>query len=140
MPKKTSRAARVSQSQRSVREIDKRKIEGARPLVATASALADVENEVPIIELPDSHFEVVPDMGKVAAAMPVTSGIPEVSRPVVANRARGPLSTRRFASTRQPAISREQEYSFIRSDLLAVLILTVLMVVALVVLTVVIGR
>jgi hypothetical protein len=44
------------------------------------------------------------------------------------------------AVNKAPLISREEEYAYIRSDLMTVLVLTVLMVIVLVVLTFVIGR
>jgi len=131
MPKK-SRAARAQQNQR---DIEKKKVEAVRPLVSSSSALVDNEAGRIAPTAPDTVSRVGIYDAPVAAPQP-----PEASRSVPAARPRGPLPARRFASARQPLISREEEYQFVRSDLRTVFILTVLMIIALVVLTIVIGR
>lgn len=132
MPKK-SRAARAQQNQR---ETEKKKVEAVRPLVSSSSALVDNEAGRVAPTSQDTVSRVgIYDAPVVAAPQP-----PEAPRSAPAARPRGPLPARRFASARQPLISREEEYLFVRSDLRTVLILTVLMIIALVVLTIVIGR
>ncbi len=61
-----------------------------------------------------------------------------VNRPASASRR--PVARRSTTVTRQPEISREEEYAYIRSDLLTVFLLTVLMIIVLIVLTFVLGR
>jgi hypothetical protein len=130
MSKKTSRAARAVQNQRTVRDPDKKKIEGARPLVSSLSSSALIEGEI----------ETFPSAAHESEAIQEESSRITPLTPASPNRSRGPLPNRRFTGIRQPAISREEEYNFVRSDLRTVFILTVLMLIALVALTVIIGR
>lgn len=145
MPKKTSRAARTMQNQR---EGERKKVGAARPLVATPSVLADSDNNnITTVELPGGiESEAVQEVPRRVAPAPAPVATTPVAqdaiRPAtpVPSRTRGPLPNRRFAGPKQPAISREEEYAFVRSDLRTVFILTVLMIVALIVLTILIGR
>jgi hypothetical protein len=137
MPKKTSRAARTLQNQR---EVERKKVEAARPLIASSSALA--ATEVAPVEPDVSESEAVQEVPRrVTVTPPVPAPVAQDTiRPAAPSRTRGPLPNRRFSGTRQPPISREDEFAFVRADLRTVLILTVLMIIALVVLTIVIGR
>lgn len=132
MPKKTSRAARTQQNQLNT---GKKRQEAARPLVSSSSALVDNDSSTEVAPAPQRTG--IYDAPAIAATTPQSQ---ETTRTVPAARPRGPLPTRRFVGTRQPAISREDEYNFVRSDLRTVLILTVLMIIALVVLTIILGR
>ncbi|NWJ94802.1 MAG: hypothetical protein HXX20_03380 [Chloroflexi bacterium] len=132
MPKKTSRAARTEQNQRAVRDTDKKKVGAVSPLVNFPSAL--IENDIE----PTNKTEVVAEIPrKVVAATPTPL---DTIRPALTAKSRGPLANRRYGGNRQAVISREEEYNFVRSDLRTVFILTVVMIIALVVLTVIIGR
>jgi hypothetical protein len=127
MPKKTSRAARTLQNQR---DVDKKKLEAARPLVSSSSTLVDNEASAPAGD----------SLGG-ARIYDAPAPSPETNTSVLPPRPRSStLPNRRPVAARQPAISREDEYRFVRSDLRTVFILTVLMVIALIVLTIVIGR
>ena len=149
MPKKTSRAARVQQSSR-LQEV---KREGsARPIVSTGAATNNGRTAVApqpfrmsisandLTDRPET--ETLP-----AAPASVATARPEAplnptSRPLSATPGTA-LPPRRFlnAQPRQnPAITREEEYRYIRADLVTVLVLAILMIVALIVLTFVLGR
>ncbi len=132
MPKKTSRAARSQQNQRFVRDVNQKKVESARPLVSSSSALAESESTMP---------EHIATKTEIRAEVPQldlsTPAVPTITRPVTRSRI-VPASRRVVSNT--PTISRDQEYQFIRSDLRTVLILTVVMIIVLIVLTFVIGR
>ncbi len=127
MSKKTSRATRVAQSQRSTRDGEKKKVEAARPLISNSSVLT--ETEPVLIEPRRASAPVIP----APLAPEESSALPP--------RARGPLPPRRpVAAVRQPVLSREEEFAFVRADLRTVLFLTVLMLIVLVVLTFLISR
>jgi hypothetical protein len=152
MPKKTSRSARALQAQRASLTGDRKN---------TARPLLDVGNSRLVAERPtratldqiDKEFETEPEAVPArketsTATRPVNetrSSLPangsQIIRPANPSPARRSIARRTStAVTRAPAISREEEYAYIRSDLMTVLALTVLMVIILVVLTFVIGR
>ncbi len=147
MPKKTSRAARIQQNQqRPYRDTERKKFEAVRPLVITASSLADNrENlgsgpvisegeEVPVTSLPLTSPQVIFSEG------PTGNFVSPRPAPAPLTRTRPNPNFRRAAPARLPVLSREDEYSFVRSDLKTVFILTLIMLAALVVLTLIIGR
>ncbi|HEX2911271.1 MAG TPA: hypothetical protein VH186_10715 [Chloroflexia bacterium] len=142
MPKKTSRSVRAIQAQRSGAVGGERK-NAARPLVdletsrlagnraTNGTSLADDVEYLPSNES-ESEAESM-------NSMPESRGTVTAPRP--SSSARRPYSRRSTtAANRQPAISREEEYAFIRADLLTVFLLTALMIIILVVLTFVIGH
>jgi hypothetical protein len=152
MPKKTSRSARALQAQRASLTGDRKN---------TARPLLDVGNSRLVAERPtratldqiDKEFETEPEAVPArketsTATRPVNetrSSLPangsQVIRPANPSPARRSIARRTStAVNKAPLISREEEYAYIRSDLMTVLILTVLMVIVLVVLTFVIGR
>jgi hypothetical protein len=160
MPKKTSRSARALQAQRTSLTGERRT--AARPLVDVNNSrlVAEADTDSAIDETA-SGFDA--DLEPKTAPVPVPA-IP-TARAVSATTATRPVNTPRAGSangsnvirpaspgrrpvarrttttvSRGPAISREEEYAFIRSDLMTVFLLTVLMIIALVVLTFVIGR
>ena len=154
MPKKTSRSARTLQAQRTNLSAERKT--AARPLVdVNNSRLGAEANASEELARLDAVFE--PKVAPVPAPALNGNAVSTATRPATATRPTAPASsanTIRPASpsrrpvarrtttavNRAPAISREEEYAYIRSDLMTVLILTVLMIVALVVLTLVIGR
>jgi hypothetical protein len=152
MPKKTSRSARALQAQRASLTGDRKN---------TARPLLDVGNSRLVAERPtratldqiDKEFETEPEAVPArketsTATRPVNetrSSLPangsQVIRPANPSPARRSIARRTStAVNKAPLISREEEYAYIRSDLMTVLALTVLMVIILVVLTFVIGR
>jgi hypothetical protein len=152
MPKKTSRSARALQAQRASLTGDRKN---------TARPLLDVGNSRLVAERPtraaldqmDKVFEAEPEAVPArketsTATRPVNetrSSLPangsQVIRPANPSPARRSIARRTStAVNKAPLISREEEYAYIRSDLMTVLALTVLMVIILVVLTFVIGR
>jgi hypothetical protein len=133
MPKKTSRAARSQQNQRFVRDVSQKKVESARPLVNSASAVAEGENSISELTA-TTTTDIRTEVPQLDLSTPV---VPTINRPVTRSRV---VPASRRAASNTPAISRDQEYDFIRSDLRTVLILTVLMIIVLVILTFVIGR
>ncbi|MBN9389649.1 MAG: hypothetical protein J0I20_16605 [Chloroflexi bacterium] len=156
MPKKTSRSARALQAQRTALTGERRT--AARPLIdvnnsrLAVEAATDLDEATPDFEVvPEPKAAPVPEPVLTARTVSATGARPQSeSRPTpVANGSnvirpagsRRPIARRTTTVVnRAPAISREEEYAFIRSDLLTVFILTVLMIIALVVLTFVIGR
>jgi hypothetical protein len=152
MPKKTSRSARALQAQRTSLTGERKNT--ARPLLdVNNSRLAAEATATAELGQLDAVYEPKPEPVSALNGNAVSTA----TRPAIETRSSSPassLSTIRPASstrrpiarrtstavTRAPAISREEEYAYIRSDLLTVLILTILMVVALVVLTLIIGR
>ncbi|MEI6046236.1 MAG: hypothetical protein WCS37_17955 [Chloroflexota bacterium] len=136
MPKKTSRAARTEQNQRAVRDTDKKKVGAVSPLVNFPSAL--IENDIEPTNITGNKTEVVAEIPR--KVVPATPTPLDTIRPALTAKSRGPLANRRYGGNRQAVISREEEYNFVRSDLRTVFILTVVMIIALVVLTVIIGR
>ena len=159
MPKKTSRSARALQAQRTSPTGERRT--AARPLLdvnssrLAAEADTDFEENTTGLEAglePKTAPVPVPTMttartvSGTTATRPVSMPRPStpsngsnVIRP--ANPTRRPVARRSTTTgTRAPAISREEEYAFIRSDLMTVFALTVLMILVLVVLTFLIGR
>ena len=159
MPKKTSRSARALQAQRNSLTGERRT--AARPLLDVSNsrltAEADTGDEVNLADL-DPVFEPktapVPvqaapaarTVSATATARPLSAPRPAASAPgsnVIrpASAGRRPVARRTAtAVNRAPAISREEEYAFIRIDLLTVFALTALMIIALIVLTFLIGR
>lgn len=150
MPKKTSRSARALQAQRT--SLTGERKTAARPLIDVGnSRLAAEAQETEELGQFDTALEPktapVPVMTAsntlTTATRPATETRPASSSNVIrpAAASRRPIARRTTTTVnRAPAISREEEYAFIRSDLLTVAILTILMIVALVVLTIVIGR
>lgn len=156
MPKKTSRSARALQAQRTALTGERRT--AARPLIdvnnsrLVAEADADLEESSADLDIaPEPKTVPVPEPAMTARTVTVsgarslnetrpapTSNGSNVIRPAGSRRPIARRST--TVVNRAPAISREEEYAFIRSDLLTVFALTVLMIIALVVLTFVIGR
>jgi hypothetical protein len=159
MPKKTSRSARALQAQRTALTGERRT--AARPLIdvnnsrlaAEAEADTDLDEATPDLELPpEPKTAPVPEPVLTAPrTVSATGARPQTeSRPTPASNgsnvirpagSRRPIARRTTTVVnRAPAISREEEYAFIRSDLLTVFALTILMIIVLVVLTFVIGR
>lgn len=164
MSKKTSRSARAPQPQRSATVASERK-NAARPLINVENSRRAIDDLSPLESSPatfvssDPENPVVKELefkptsrpvnGNGAVSLEKKSGVTLEkersegeqlgSRPVAS--ARRPYN-RRIApnTTRQPTISREEEYAFIRSDLLAVTLLTILMFILLIALTFIIGR
>jgi len=140
MPKKTSRAARVAQN-------SQKRISSARPMTATASTLDDAQDDfeeaedAPIVlDMLEEKVEIISE--RPSMLRPVAAPTIEVDRPAATSSA-GRTIPRRFATPqapKQPVVNRVQEYSFIRSDLITVTILTILMVVILVVLAVFLSK
>jgi hypothetical protein len=125
MSKKSSRATR---SQQNVKRST-----SARPLVATEEK-PEVSEKVSMpvtFEKEETPLVIAsPTIAPVRSSTPVTR---PVSKPI----------PRRFikpANTVNQQLDREEEYRFIKSDLMLVFILTVLVIVVLVILTFVIGR
>ena len=161
MPKKTSRSARALQPQRSATVGGERK-NAARPLIVPdvsrlASDTSSLEVDTSQLSSPaDSELSSAgiydaPDMTTdetvVPSVMPTTreetrrpmsreSSSSVATRPTAINPASRRPYTRRTTApvNRQATLSREEEYSFIRSDLVTVFALTVLMIILLVVL------
>ncbi len=155
MPKKTSRSARALQAQRTSLPGERKNT--ARPLMdignSRLAAQAPASEELGQM---DAVFEAMPE--PVSALNGNGNAVKTAPRPLSETRSSLPVNgsnsirpatpirrtvTARRASTvvnRAPAISREEEYAYIRTDLLTVLLLTILMVAALVVLTILIGR
>lgn len=154
MPKKTSRSARALQAQRTALTGERRT--AARPLIdvnnSRLAAEADLEESSADLDIaPEPKTAPVPEPAMTARTVTVsgarslnetrpapTSNGSNVIRPAGSRRPIARRST--TVVNRAPAISREEEYAFIRSDLLTVFALTVLMIIALVILTFVIGR
>ena len=142
MPKKTSRAARTLQAQRGVERKS-----AARPLVdpedsRLIAGSQPLTNGTTLVEETETERRVAPaDLASKPAASNLNLEIPAASTSTIRPASRRPYARRTTANpNRQPVLSREEEYSYIRSDLLTVFLLTVLMVIILVVLTVLIGR
>jgi hypothetical protein len=159
MPKKTSRSARALQAQRTALTGERRT--AARPLIdvnnsrlaAEAEAATGLDEATTDLEMaPEPKTAPVPEPVLTARTVSATGARSQnetrpapapngsnVIRP--AGSSRRPIARRTTTVVnRAPAISREEEYAFIRTDLLTVFALTVLMIAALVVLTFVIGR
>ncbi len=134
MPKKTSRAARVAQN-------SQKRISSARPMTATASTVDDIQDDyeeseaMPLLENElEEKVETISE--RTSMLRPIAAPTIEVERPAATSSA-GRTIPRRFAApqaNKQPVVNRQQEYTFIRSDLITVTVLTVLMVIILVVL------
>jgi hypothetical protein len=152
MPKKTSRSARALQAQRASLTGDRKNT--ARPLldVGNSRLVAERPTRAALDQL-DKEFEAEPEVAPArkefsTATRPVNdtrSSLPangsQTIRPASSSPTRRSIARRSStAVNKAPLISREEEYAYIRSDLLTVLALTVLMVIVLVVLTFVIGR
>ncbi len=143
MPKKTSRAARTLQTQRGGVASGERK-SAARPLIDIENSRLVAENlgtsatngTALADESPVTSVDVAPV--RVTTSPDLSQNMTSAVRPNSARR----VYSRRTATTvtRQPALSREEEYAYIRTDLLTVLLLTILMVAALVVLTIILSR
>jgi len=148
MPKKTSRAARTLQAQRGIERKS-----AARPLVDPENSRL-VADSARLDSLPYSNGTTLVEEAEVEGANEVPGGlevkpaitsvsreIPAATSSTIRPATRRPYARRTTANVnRQPVLSREEEYSFIRSDLLTVFLLTVLMIIILVVLTILIGR
>jgi hypothetical protein len=139
MTKKTSRAARTQQNL-------KRQV-AARPLVDTSGLVDEKEElETSETEVGIAEFEPLVE-DKVETITERVSPLRQVQReevpvPVIPRTSSKPLP-RRFtnpAPKRDEVFTRQQEYFFIRSDLLTVTVLTTLMVILLVVLAILLSR
>ena len=142
MPKKTSRAARTLQAQRGVERKS-----AARPLVDPENSrlLADSQpltNGTTLVEETEAERGVAPaDLANKPAVSSLNLEIPAASTSTIRPASRRPYARRTTASAnRQSTLSREEEYAYIRSDLLTVFLLTILMIIIIVVLTILIGR
>jgi hypothetical protein len=135
MAKKPSRAARVEQSGRLQ---EAKRDASARPIVANSGRVAaqPVKTGLAASDLAASaEAEVEPSN--------TSNENPSERTSNTVQRTATTQVPRRFLNaqpTKAPALSREEEYRYIRADLVTVLVLAVLMVIALVVLTIVIGR
>lgn len=145
MSKKTNRSVRALQAQRSSTMGGERK-NTARPLVdLEKSSLAVDTSELAVNTEELESQAVTPAKERAATARPGVYEAPSsgttatVIRPASSG-PRRPYARRTTAVNRQPAISRQEEYEFIRSDLMAVFLLTVFLFIVLIVLTFVIGR
>ena len=156
MPKKTSRPARALQAQRSATVGGVRK-STARPLVdldTSRLAASDVSDEeidnselgslLPskaIYETPSPVINDTVSREDTTAMMRDTNTTTTTTTTIrPATSSRRPIGRRTTSPVqKQPVLTREEEYAFIRSDLVTVFVLTVLMIVALVVLTVVLN-
>ena len=133
MAKKSGRAARVEQGGR----LQEAKREAsARPIVANSGRVAaqPVKTGLAASELA-ANDEAEPSNTSDERPNERTSN--NVQRTTTTQVPRRFLNAQ---PTKAPVLSREEEYRYIRADLVTVLILAVLMVVALVVLTIVLGR
>jgi Tfp pilus assembly protein FimV len=152
MPKKTGRSARIYQAQRGASTGERKS--AARPLIdvqasnlAANSARVEVDNsDLSEETAADAEVEyTAPTNGvKTRPASPAVSNRESAetgsTRPVGSS-TRRPYGRRPTANTnRQPVLSREEEYAFIRSDLITVFLLTVLMIAILIILTFILGR
>jgi hypothetical protein len=158
MPKKTSRSARALQAQRTALTGERRT--AARPLIdlntsrlaAEAEAATGLDEPATDLEMaPEPKTAPVPEPALTARTVSATGARPQTeTRPAPPSNgsnvirpagSRRPIARRSTTVVnRAPAISREEEYAFIRTDLLTVFGLTILMLIVLVVLTFVIGR
>ncbi len=161
MPKKTSRSARALEAQRSATTGGERK-NVAQPLVdlttsnlslnsssldVTAGPLQNATTnghgiyDAPQLDAPLKETE--PKLVREAGTR-TTANSTLLSRPssgTIAPASRRPIGRRTTSPVnRQPVLTRDEEYAYIRTDLLTVFILTVVMIVALLVLTLIIGR
>ncbi len=148
MAKKTSRAERVQQNNRTQdtkREISARPIVGSN--VITGANMGS--GRTAVASEPFKMSISANDMADVSVSTPVEAPVkpapvaPVVPAPRPVSATNNTVLPRRFlnAQPRQTqVISREEEYRYIRADLVTVFILAVLMVIALVVLTLLIGR
>ncbi len=134
MPKKTSRAARSVQTQRSTERKP-----AARPLVNPENSRLSAQAEQPnlsnntitLVEEAEPELELADTKATpriIAPEVPAVANLRSASRRPIARRTT-------LMANRQPVISREEEYAYIRSDLITVTALTLLMIVLLVVLT-----
>ena len=142
MAKKTSRAERVQQSNRT--QDTKREI-SARPIVGsnTNNGRTAVASEPLRMSISARDMADIPVATSADAPVKSAPVVPVVPAPRPVSAANSTVLPRRFlnAQPRQTqVISREEEYRYIRADLVTVFILAVLMVIALVVLTLLIGR
>jgi hypothetical protein len=141
MPKK-SRSARAQQTTK--------RQSATRPLVSTAYADNDENEEqepvgintlAPDINLPEEKVETV-----IRQSLPLRpvqqSDISAESeaRSIATNRAVSRRIASANASRQQQSTSRQQEYTFIRSDIITVAALTVMMIILLIVLAFILAR
>lgn len=170
MPKKTSRSARALQAQRSSLTAERKTAARPLVDLSSSRLATEADTDTDAeIEDTDADTGLETNLGEMDAVFePKTAPVPvsavtartvsaTASRPTGATRpapatngsnairpasaSRRPVARRTTTVVnRAPAISREEEYAFIRTDLLTVFALTVLMIIALVVLTFVIGR
>lgn len=164
MPKKTSRSARALEAQRSATTGGERK-NAARPLVNLNTTNLSVNTgrvdlapdpletsdttatghgiyEAPELATSVTEARITPAGQTGGRSMPRESNSTVMARPVISPATgRRPIGRRTTNPVnRQPVLTRDEEYAYIRTDLLTVFILTVLMIVALIVLTFVLGR
>jgi hypothetical protein len=142
MPKKTSRSARTQQT------TQKRQM-AARPIGAAGSSFTLDNEEIDApeldttepLEIPEEKIEVLPERPSTPLRpMMATTTSETMDRP--ARTGVRPVA-RRFtnpAAAKLPPISREKEYTFIRSDLITVAALTTLMIILLVVLALLLAK
>lgn len=143
MSKKTSRTARTQQNSR-LQEV-KREV-SARPIIPTNGVVKS--GSAAVASEPLKMSISASDMADAVAVKPVENvqkrePIQSVVAPRPVGTAKTAIPPRRFlnAQPRQNApISREEEYRFIRADLVTVFVLAVLMIVVLVVLTFILGH
>ncbi|MEI7554823.1 hypothetical protein [Candidatus Chlorohelix sp.] len=141
MPKK-SRSARAQQ-------ITKRQT-ATRPLVATAYADNDEnEEQEPVnintldhdINLPEDKVErVVRQSLPLRPVQQSDSSAEPDARTAATNRAVSRRIASANASKQQQSVSRQQEYNFIRSDIITVAVLTIIMIILLIALAFILAR
>ncbi len=156
MPKKTSRSARTLQAQRNSLTGGERKnlarplldLENSRFLPETGTMSGSPINGTSVADEPvATATETLPRERGIYQAP--TENVAPISpnRPLVGSGTIRPASSRRpytrrttVNPNRMASLSREEEYSYIRSDLLTVFLLTVLLLIVLIVLTFFLGR
>jgi hypothetical protein len=152
MPKKTSRSARALQAQRTSLPGERKNT--ARPLldvgnsrlVAESNSGEELGQLDAVFESRQGQVNGLNGGGIATATRPhneARSNLPENGTSVIrpASSSRRPIARRATTTqSRAQTISREEEYAYIRSDLVTVVILTILMLIVLVALTFIIGR
>jgi hypothetical protein len=141
MPKKTSRAART-QAQRSGERRSP-----ARPLVDPENSRLAADSTRPGNNSPSNGTALVEESALEGSIQATSSAEIKPAVRLPHETTVRPASSRRTYSrrsttiaSRQATISREEEYAFIRSDLVTVFFLTILMLAVLIVLTFILGH
>lgn len=136
MSKKTGRSARAIQAQRNSLAGERKS--AARPLVNLETSSLATERPAGTTVTDD---EVAEEVVEETTAVAPTVNLPPRPASPTTSRTRAYYARRTTApAARQHILSREEEYRFIRSDLISVTVLTILMLVILIVLTFIIGR